>query len=244
MQIDHISFERIDSTNTWAKNNVERLQRAYLSLITAREQTAGRGRYTRSWVSPKDQNIYATYALFLPIRREDIGNFPQVLALAAAKTVEALGLTPTLHWPNDVMLDGKKLGGILTESVIHQGMRCLIIGIGLNVNMSGEECEAIDRPATSLKIELGQKFLVQEIQDSLTHTFHALLTKLLTDGFAPFLSDYASRIDLSKGDGCKAVGGEKEVSGQFIEITSDGSFLMQTDQGPVTIQSGEVISNF
>ena len=113
MQIKRHHFETIDSTNTWAKQQAETFERGSLTLVTADRQTSGRGRLNRSWLSPAKENLYATFCFFLDSHRQDVGNVPQVMALAATEILEQFDFNPTLKWPNDLLLRHKKLGGIL-----------------------------------------------------------------------------------------------------------------------------------
>lgn len=190
MKIISHHFPIIDSTNTWAKLHAEAFDRSAITLVTAEEQSAGRGRLNRHWLSPPKQNVYATYCFFLKKGRRDIGNLPQVAAVSIAQVLEVLDLQPLLKWPNDVLLNGKKIAGILTEAVSMEEDVCLIIGIGLNVNMSIEDLRIIDRPATSLQVETQQVFSVDEILGLLSAQFSRNIDRFLAESFAPFLPLY------------------------------------------------------
>ena len=106
--VKHLHFKQIDSTNTWAKQHTDQWASKGVTLITASEQTAGRGRFKRRWESPPDVNIYATFCFWFDLHRTDLGHIPQILALASAQTLEMLGFFPKIKWPNDVLLGGKK----------------------------------------------------------------------------------------------------------------------------------------
>ena len=185
MQILHKHFKSIDSTNTWAKLNAHLFDVDKITLITADEQTAGRGRFKRRWESPPHQNVYATFCFFIEKHRHDIGNIPQVLAISAAEALEDLGFQPKLKWPNDVLLSNKKVAGILCETTPMSDNLAVIIGIGLNVNMPLQLLQQIDRPATSLMVEGGEKMEIEMVLESLKNNFWKISGSFWKKGSIP-----------------------------------------------------------
>jgi len=111
--ISYIHFDTIDSTNTWAKNNAKTLDPDQITCITALEQTAGRGRWLRKWISPKGQNIYATIYFCLSKNCKQLSNVGQILSLSCAKVLKSKGFLPQIKWPNDLLLEKKKVAGVL-----------------------------------------------------------------------------------------------------------------------------------
>ena len=145
----------VDSTNLYAKRNYESLQNK--TLIVAEQQTAGKGRLDRTWLSPVNENIYASFVVKRP-------NFPIYMAtwicgLATLQTLreftEDTSLPLWLKWPNDVYCSYKKISGILCEGVLDNKNQIdgIIIGVGININSSSEFLSQLDQAATSLKIE-------------------------------------------------------------------------------------------
>jgi BirA family biotin operon repressor/biotin-[acetyl-CoA-carboxylase] ligase len=175
-EIKRIHFNKIDSTNTWGKQNAISFERDKVTLITADEQTSGRGRFKRKWESPPGQNIYATFCFFTQKTLAAVGEVSTLAAQAVAKTLEAHGLKPLLKHPNDVMLSGKKVSGILCETT-SLDLLCVIVGIGLNVNMPVEALEKIDQPATSLLAESGFTYDIESLLKSLQKYFVSYLKK-------------------------------------------------------------------
>src|SRR6187399_2287969 len=108
MEVIRKHFETIDSTNTWAKQNALHLSLDKMTFLTADEQTAGRGRFNRRWISGKGENVLATFCFALEKHRTDIGNLPQILALSALQVLEKHNLNSQLKWPNDILLNEKK----------------------------------------------------------------------------------------------------------------------------------------
>ena len=225
MEIVRHNFKVIDSTNTWAKQHGHTFDRTKMSLITAEEQTAGRGRFKRVWLSPAGQNIYATFCFFVEKHRFDSVNIPQILALSALRTVKSLGFNPQMKWPNDLFLNGKKLGGILAETFFVSDSICMVLGIGINVNMPQEVLNTIDRPATSLFTESGKTFGINEVLDLLVEAFMKDLDLFFEEGFLPFLSDYKAHLDLKTHPRVKVNDGRTILEGTLDSINNDGSLI-------------------
>lgn len=237
MNIIHYHFECIDSTNTWAKEHVEKLDPLSLTLITVDTQTGGRGRFKRKWHSPPHVNIYATFCFFLEkvhFDKTSIGQIPQLLALSTAYCLESLDFKPTLKWPNDVLLSGKKVAGILCETIsdpMRKG-RWVICGIGLNVRMSKNELDLIDRPATSLLVEAkeGNAPDLKLVLDLIQKQFNCHLIRFLKDGFQPFFSDYKKRSHFKKGQSIRFHDNQNMVEGFFHGLNKDGSLTLDLNQ--------------
>ena len=242
MEWERIHFEVIGSTNTWGKENAPSLPRDRITLVTAGEQTAGRGRFKRRWESPPGQNIYATYCFFVEKHQGNIGNIPQILALSAAATLQAAGFEPVLKWPNDVLLSGKKVAGILAETTPLSDTLCAIIGIGLNVNMPKELLAAIDRPATSLLAESGRAHDVESLLDDLTRHFSSSLDLFFEEGFHPFLEPYKKLMPCDPAKTVKFHDNRTIWEGTVHGINPDGSLLFQLPDGTLkTFVAGEIL---
>ncbi|MBA3816342.1 MAG: biotin--[acetyl-CoA-carboxylase] ligase [Parachlamydiaceae bacterium] len=227
MQLFRRHFKVIDSTNTWAKQNAHLFPKEAVTLVTADEQTAGRGRFNRKWESLSGQNVLATFCFFIEKHRKDIGNIPQVMALSAAHMLEELGLHPTLKWPNDVLLSGKKIAGILAETTSLSDQLCFILGIGLNVNMPLESAKQIDRPATSLLIESHHSYDVEDILENLQKHFTSNLENFLEEGFYPFLEEYRRRISSDSNQIVRFDDSRSIWEGTFDSINLDGSYNLK-----------------
>lgn len=235
-------FETIDSTNNWGKTHAPELNRTALTLVTASAQTAGRGRFKRKWESPAGLNVYATFCFFMEKHREDIKNLPQVLSISACRVIQKLGFEPKLKWPNDVLLSGKKTAGLLCETTPLSDQLCIILGIGLNVNMPLEILQQIDRPATSLFAEDGVQRDVEEVTQSLLKQFVADLNIFLEEGFHPFLEIYKANMVHSAGDQIRFHDNRVIWTGAFKNINEDGSLNLQLDNGELkTFHAGEIV---
>ena len=158
-----IHFEEIDSTNNYARER--RSEREDL-IITAKRQTGGRGTKGRSFVS-KEGGVYLTALRFYDdFSAKDAFKIMAGTAVAVCETLRFYGLKPVIKWANDVFVNGKKICGILIENTLSSGnISSSIVGVGLNVNTSFEgELESI---ATSMRLEGGKNFLVEEITERL-----------------------------------------------------------------------------
>jgi BirA family biotin operon repressor/biotin-[acetyl-CoA-carboxylase] ligase len=127
------------------------------TVVIAEEQTAGRGRFDRSWISPRGQNLSFSVMLRPTATQLPFMNMAATLAVSEA-LAELTGLVPTIKWPNDVRINGLKASGILIETSIEGGMvGYAIVGIGLNVNFDPSEFPEIAPTATSIIRETGQE---------------------------------------------------------------------------------------
>lgn len=243
MDIVRKHFPSIDSTNTWGKQYAQDLPRDKITLVTADQQTAGRGRFKRHWVSPPNQNIYATFCFFIEKHHSGIGNIPQVLALSTAAVLKELQFQPTLKWPNDILLSRKKVAGILAETTPLSDQLCVVIGIGVNINMPLDLLQQIDRPATSLLAEASRSFDVEEVLQRLTCQFSSDLDRFLAEGFFPFLELYRSYLSLDRGKTIQFHDNRTVWEGVLHGVNNDGSLNLQLPNGDIkTFIAGEILT--
>lgn len=232
MEVIHKHFSIIDSTNNYAKRQAHLFERNRITLLTADEQITGRGRGKRQWFSPANQNVYATFCSFFPKSRTDIGNISQLLALSAIQVLESLHFHPVIKWPNDILLVTKKLGGILCETIVDEQDFFVINGIGINVNMTQENLDKIDIPATSLMTERGSSVDYKEILKALAERYVEDLQLFHQNGFAPFLSKFRQLTNSYMNRKVKFNDHLQVVEGHFHSINEDGSLnlLLPTNE--------------
>ncbi len=237
--IHYIHLETIDSTNTWAKAHVSQLTHPF-TCITAHEQTAGHGRHNRPWVSPPGQNIYATLVFQVPNPCTYLSNIGQVMALSCAQLLREKGLAAKLKWPNDILIDGKKISGVLTETVPLTNTMAVILGIGLNVNMESALLQAIDQPATSLLQLTGKIWPLPELLQELLEKFLTHLELLQTSGFVALKKTFELLlVHLGKEITCRD--GLHSYKGLCQGITDQGYLQLLLPSGEVKmIPSGEL----
>jgi len=238
--IYYVHFDTIDSTNTWTKKNASTLDPHQLTCVTALEQTAGRGRFLRKWLSPRGQNIYASLYFCLPLNCSYLINLGQILSLSCIAVLNKKGFSPQIKWPNDILLDGKKVAGILCETVFFADRIGVVLGIGINVNMSQELLDTIDQPATSLAQLSGQTWTLEQILEPVLKQFLKDLDTLQTKGFEHFRIKY-EKLLAHKGETITCNDGLKTIKGICHSINSDGRLNLLLPDGQITtLSAGEL----
>lgn len=163
------------------------------TVVVAEQQTAGRGRLKRPWVSDPRNGIYMSILLRTSVPIRDAHQSTLLAAISLVKTLRtACGLKGSIKWPNDVLIENKKVAGILTEMQSDQdNTRFLVIGIGINVNHGREDLQGPFRyPATSLAIESGRRCYRQHVLAQFLNRFDADYEELLNHGFDRFLEEF------------------------------------------------------
>jgi BirA family biotin operon repressor/biotin-[acetyl-CoA-carboxylase] ligase len=233
-------FDSIGSTNdealAWAANDAQDL-----SIVVANEQTAGRGRLDRPWFTPA-----STALAFSLILRPTVDEIPYLsrtvglAALALADSFGMLGLAPQIKWPNDVLLNGRKVAGILIELVWSgEDVDCVAIGIGVNVTKGAIPSTDILRfPATSLEHVLGEApdriKLLHDILASLISLRPHMRSDSFMASWEKSLAYFGRQVQVE-------MGGEQSVTGKVIGLESDGSLkLRDEDDKTVTVRFGDV----
>ncbi len=238
--ICYIHFSTLDSTNNWAKANAHTFDPNQITCITALEQTAGRGRWLRKWVSPKGENLYASIYLCLARDFPYLSNLGQVLSFSCSKILKKRGFSPQIKWPNDILLSGKKVAGVLAEAIMFEDRIGIILGIGLNVNMSKELLQSINQPATSLAQLSDQNWAAQQILEALLKQFLKDLDTLQTKGFPPFVPAYEQLLAY-KGQLITCHDGLEPIKGVCRSVSRDGRLNLQLSDGTVALISSSEI---
>jgi len=208
------------------------------TVVLAEEQTAGRGRLGRSWVSPAGKNLYLTLVMRPPVRRLRVLSI--VSPLAVAEALEAtVGLSCRLKWPNDVLVGGRKIAGILIETdLAGEAVRYALVGIGVNVNLDVEAAPQIAGIATSVRRELGRDGSREEGLAALLNAFEARYREALVGG-APFRA-WRSRLE-TLGRRVRATFGERVEEGVAEDVDAEGNLLIRRDDGSLaTVEAGDV----
>ncbi len=229
-----IHFEEIDSTNNYLKENCSSL--AHGTIVTADRQTAGRGRFNRRWIS-QDGGLYFS-VLIKPQQTDSWPNFTQLMGLSLCRAIEKLFPNTYLKWPNDVLADGKKLCGILSEGVLSGGrLEGMVIGTGVNVGQKA--MPDVGQPATSLYmlgVRVDKSALMQDIMNYFWQDYPAVETH----GFAAICEPYKKRFPFI-GKQISVKNGEKPLSGTVQDVSSRGTLFLATADGPTEIYIGDLI---
>lgn len=261
-----IYFPEITSTNTHALKNLD--DYADGDVLVAEIQTEGRGRFDRKWVSDKPGNIYISFVLKpvgaksqreiikddfikgrhtgLPLQDcsyKYVCNIPQYLSVKLCEVLETYEVTPVIKWPNDVLIDNKKIAGILAQtSVRGNTFRGLVLGIGINLNFEREDMDSIDRPATSLNLVLDKKINRDEFLDTLLKKFFTDYDEFLETGFDFLKEDYVKRAYFL-GNTITVNTYKTEVKGVAKRIADDGSLVIlpESCENELNINMGEIL---
>lgn len=223
-------YEEVDSTNTIAKR-LGKIPGNHGALIIANSQKAGKGRLGREWISPKNKGIWMSLIL---TPRIDIRNASMLTLIAALGVNEGIrritGLDSFIKWPNDIVVHGKKICGILTEMSTIQGkIECVVIGIGINVantNFSNE----LEKKATSLEVELGcliEKWeLVNAILESMEKYYSIYIR---TQSLIELKQEYNKQL-INYKELVQVLDGEKGFKGVALGINEFGELLVETEK--------------
>ncbi|HUE97728.1 MAG TPA: biotin--[acetyl-CoA-carboxylase] ligase [Anaerolineales bacterium] len=233
-------FDSIGSTNNealaWAISGAKDL-----SLVIADEQTAGRGRLDRKWFTPKGTAL--ALSIILRPTAEENPHLTRIIGLAALAVADSLrtrGLVSQIKWPNDILLNGRKLAGILIESTWSgEEVDCLVIGIGMNVLKAAvPSAELLLFPATSLEESLGPAIQREKVLHDILGGIIALRPHIGSDSFIASwekaLAFRGEQVQVEQGDGSL-------ITGKLLGLESDGSLrLVNDEKQAVTVRFGDV----
>lgn len=256
--IEIVFEEVIDSTNMRAKKIAEEMlekkknvykktensdtQNLNSILILAEEQTAGRGRRGRTWISSPREGIWMSLLLWPDIGTNEVSSITLLASLAAAKAIkEREGIEVLIKWPNDLVLEGKKLCGILTEmSADMDGIRYLVCGIGINVNHEIFPAKIAEN-TISLRMYKGKKCIRKYLISSLVRHFFAYYQKFISSGSIAFMREEYESFLINKGREVKVLDAKGEYKAKALGINDRGELIVRKKNGStLPVLSGEV----
>lgn len=230
---NYLYFSQLDSTNTYAKTlSMGGFQNG--TVIVAEQQTDGRGRRGKSWQDLRAQNLAISILLKPDLPIENIAKITILAAQAVCSVLrETFFVDAKIKWPNDIICNGKKLCGILTEMGTQEGMiEYLVVGIGLNINTRKEEFDPEIRDiAVSLQMLKGEKVNRKIVLAEILNRFERLYTEFLKSGSILFFLDeykkYCVNLGMelmfdAQGGNYKAVGIDVDESGRLLVKREDG----------------------
>ena len=239
--MEKLFLDEVDSTNSYVKSHIKDL--THLCFVYANRQTDGRGRLNRTWIDSGDENLFLTIVI-KPDESKQI-NYPaltQYLSVILSMVLEEeYKLTPEIKWPNDVLINGKKIAGILAEGTT-QGNKFvgLALGIGVNLNTSEEELRKIDKPATSIFKETGKRINREIFLEKLSNKFCLLYDEYVCKGFTYIKDYYESKSNFLKKEISINVLG-KIHTGIAEKITDEGALVLKEDNNEKIYYIGDIL---
>ncbi len=225
-------FKSTESTNLEAKATKNVPDK---SLFIAETQTGGRGRLGRKWSSPAGAGIFMSLYLEPEISAVDVSLLTLIAGLAVCRRIKG----SKIKWPNDVLINGKKVCGILTEmSAEMDRVSKVIVGIGVNVNNEVFGIDLIEK-ATSLYRETGRKHMREKIASDILDEFFVLYDEFIQKGFAHLKDEYARNCTTLNHDVIILKNGN-EYFAKAVDITDRGELLVERDGKIEAVNSGEV----
>jgi BirA family transcriptional regulator, biotin operon repressor / biotin---[acetyl-CoA-carboxylase] ligase len=205
------------------------------TLVIADEQTAGRGRLMREWHSSLGNGVWMSLILKPHLPPQKAPQFTLITAVAVVQAIEEVTeLQPQIKWPNDILINGKKVTGILTELQAESDkINSIIIGIGMNVNHSIEHFpDEIQPIATSLAIEQGAQLSRAEVVQNILERMESLYTLYMKEGFTPIKLLWESyAVSIGKRIRARTINGT--IEGTALGITADGVLKIEDQAGTV-----------
>jgi len=236
---NYLYFDTISSTNDYAKEIASDSPDG--TTIVAEEQTSGRGRMGRLWVSYKKQGIWMSIILKPDIAPNDAVKLTQVAAVSLVDAIkETANLTSYIKWPNDIIVNGKKVCGILTEMNGEiDKINFIVVGIGVNANVVSFPVD-LQNKATSLFIEASEKIDRKLLTASILNNFEKYYRTFLNEGFFN-IRNLCKEYSLTLEKDVKVIMNNKEYVGRAIDIDNDGNLIIMFKNGEKkAITSGEV----
>lgn len=234
-------FDTIDSTNTKAQ---ELAEKGYPSgtLVVADKQESGKGRRGRSWVSPSGTGIFMTLMIKPDINPNNASMLTLVAALAVAKAITSVtGEEALIKWPNDIVINGKKVCGILTEmNAQFDYINHIVVGIGINVHNESFP-EEISQMASSLMIEAGGKRFhrAQIIAETMSYFEQYYDTFLETQDLSALVREYDELL-VNRNKSVRVLDPKEPFDGKAMGITPKGELIVDTWESRKLVSSGEV----
>ncbi len=235
-----IAYERTTSTMDIAKK-VARTGFKNGTVIFSEEQTCGRGRSGHSWSCPRYRGLLFTLMLTHTIQHDHLCLLTGAMAISITETIrEVLRLPAEIKWPNDILIGGKKVGGVLVE--LERGFKkqsIFLIGVGLNVNITEKELPEQTRlPATSLAIEnkgfVDRILLARSLLQDIDKWY-----SILRDEHFGYIAERWKELCVTVGEKLTITECDTEYSGKVIDISSNGGLMLKLDNGRIKIFRGE-----
>lgn len=229
--------ERVDSTNAVAMRYLAGHEPPF--VVVAEAQSAGRGRRGRTWVSPYGENLYFSLVIRIDRSATQLQALSLVVGVAVLRALRQLGVSGAgLKWPNDLLVAGKKIAGILLELTGDPADVChVVIGVGINANMLAGD--GIDQDWTSIQLETGAQVDRNELAALLARQLEDILSQHRDEGFAAFHLEWECN-HLWHGRAVRLTSGVHEVAGTVLGVTVDGALRLAVEGDEQVYSGGEL----
>ena len=215
-----LSFEVLPSTNTYAYENFDTLKNG--QIILAKTQTSGRGRKERVWLSYDGGLYFSLVVKPQNFKIDFLGSLTQAMALSVCKTLQELGAKAVLKWPNDILVEGKKICGILSQAVFKESkLSGVVIGVGVNIAQSEIDSP---KPAVSLKM-LGIEAKKEEVLKGIINRFNTYYPQVCGQGFKAIKEEFLKDFPFINKE-IKIVVDDKEFCGTCHGLDDKGQLLL------------------
>ena len=238
MNITVLAYDTIDSTNTEALNQARQGADEGLCIV-ARQQTAGRGRHGRKWVSEKDAGLYFSIVLRPKIEMQYLPLITLMTGVAAHDTLAELGIKPDIKWVNDILVNEQKICGILAETTETAKGLAVVVGIGINLKSSNFLPEIADI-ATSIEDHAPKTtaFPIESLTKHLSFHYEVLKNK---NGPAKIIDEWRKRSSYFSGKRVSVKLENETITGVTDGLESNGALRVRKENGVIAIvQAGDV----
>lgn len=229
-----LHFDTIDSTNIMAKELANKGEPCG-TVIVSEEQSLAHGRLGRAWISPKYKGIWVSIILRPKVNPIKVPKITQIGAAAIINTLKLIKINGTVKWPNDIIVNHKKVCGILTEmSAELNRVHYVVMGIGINVNLDKEDfSEDVLKKATSLKIETGSKIDRKLLIANFLNEFEELYNEFFENSTVKRSIDICKKNSAIIGKDIKILSSGSETYAKAIDINENGELVVKYPDGSI-----------
>jgi BirA family transcriptional regulator, biotin operon repressor / biotin---[acetyl-CoA-carboxylase] ligase len=239
---NYLHFDTLESTNSRAKELASK-PGMNGAVVVSEEQTTGKGRLGRHWVSPKHRGIWMSVILKPDIEPSSVPRIVHIAAAAVVLAMKETGIEPYVKWPNDIILNGKKVCGILTEmsgEINH--IDFVVVGIGINANLEPDDIPAdMKEKASSIYMETGVTIERKGLAAKVLNHFEHLYEDFLLTGSIDASVKICRENSILLGKEIRIISRQKELKARAVDISDGGELIVQFEDGRIEpIVSGEV----
>jgi len=234
--VNYNFIDKISSTNSFVKEKIDELPDWY--VLRASEQTGGRGRFGRTWFCEKGKDI--AMSILIPTDKkisQFLPNLTQITAISIAQVLEKKGVTVKIKWANDILINSRKVCGILSEGVSFGENVKIVAGIGLNVNSERKNQDEIF--AVSLFDETQKTFDLDDLAKEIVQNIIENVKKLQQNGLEEFVKILNEKLAY-KNEAKTIIDGENRITGTILGVGENGELLLRNESGVHKFISGEI----